>query len=252
MERKRAMAINVPKPPYPAPPIVEAVIQIRFADRLAKSAAAKTLKKLRVQYAHVVDGEVVGINVNLDNRTTDFTPNPRTRLASDDQADVLVIEPNALTWSRLAPYCGWNSLIQRVKRDFQLVHTASGYRKVERLGVRYVNRVDVPLSDDSVSYYEEYIDAHIRLPEFLEPTDGYGWRVEKHFIQEGMLAIIQSASGDPVIPGTGPFIFDIDVISKTEIPAKADDMFAKLEKMRDLKNKIFELSMTDKARMSFQ
>jgi uncharacterized protein (TIGR04255 family) len=246
------MATKVPKPPYPAPPIVEAVIQILFANHLAKAVATKTLRKLRAQYAHLVEETVVGINVNLDSRTTDFTPRPRTRLASDDQADVLIIEPNVLTWSRLAPYNGWDSLIQRVKQDFELAHVASGYRKVERLGVRYVNRVDVPISGDGVSYYEEYIDAHIRLPGFLEPVNGYGWRVEKHFVDEGMLAIIQSASSDPVVPGTDPFIFDVDVISRTEIPAKADDMFVKLDKMRELKNKIFELSMTNKARISFQ
>jgi uncharacterized protein (TIGR04255 family) len=247
------MAKKALKPPYPAPPIVEAVVQVHFSEQLKKPVSAKMLKRLKAAYANNVVVQGVSANVDFQNRQTNFVEvDPQVRLSSDDQADVLIVQPDTLTWSRLAPYQGWEALLERVIRDFDVAHLATGHRKIDRLGVRYINRIDVPTSASNISYYEEFIRVHLTLPKFLDPTNGYAWRFEKVFPNDGFVAIVQSTSVMPVIPGTSPFIFDIDVVCSQNLPVKRNDVFSKLSDMRELKNNIFELSMTDKARMAFQ
>lgn len=137
-------------------------------------------------------------------------------------------------------------------RDFDVANSLTGYRKIDRLGVRYINRIDVPTAASNISYYEDFIRIHLSLPPFLDPINSYAWRFEKAFPNEGFIAIIQSTSVLPVIPGTNPFVFDIDVTCPQDLPVKREDVLAMLNEMRKLKNSIFELSMTDKARMAFQ
>jgi hypothetical protein len=229
------MVIEVLTPPYPAPPIVEAVVQVHYSEPLKKPISEKVLKRLKAAYANNVVVQGVSANVDFQNRQTNFVEvDPQVRLSSDDQADVLIVQPDTLTWSRLAPYEGWDTLLDRVIRDFD------------------VNRIDVPISGSNISYYEDFIRIHLQLPDFLDPINGYAWRFEKAFPNDGFVAIVQSTSVMPVIPGTNPFIFDIDVACLENLPVKRGELFAKLNDMRKLKNDIFELSITDKARMAFQ
>lgn len=247
------MATQALTPPYPAPPIVEAVVQIHYSEPLKKPVSAKLLKRLTSAYANNVLVQGVSANVDFQNRQTNFVDaDPQVRLSSDDQADVLIVQPDALTWSRLAPYQGWDALLERVARDFDVANSLAGYRKIDRLGVRYINRIDVPTTASNLSHYEDYIRIHLSLPPFLDVINGYAWRFEKVFPDEGFIAIIQSTSVLPVIPRTSPFIFDIDVTCSQNLPVKREDVLAKLNEMRELKNNIFELSMTDKARIAFQ
>ncbi len=247
------MANKAPTAPYPAPPIIEAVVQIHYSEQLKKPLSAKLLKRLAAAYANNVLVQGVSANVDFQNRQTNFVDaDPQIRLSSDDQADVLIIQPDTLTWSRLAPYQGWESLLERMIRDFDVANSITSHRNIDRLGVRYINRIDVPTSDSNISYYEEFIAIHLNLPSFLDPINGYAWRFEKMFPDQGLVAIIQSTSVTPVIPKTNPFIFDIDVVCLQNLPVKRDDVFSKLNDMRELKNNIFELSMSDTARMAFQ
>ena len=253
MEMDSIMADNVPSPPYPAPPIVEAMVQFHFADQLKKTQNDKLLKRLKSGYSHNVHVQALSANLDFQNRHAGFVDaEPQLRLSSNDEADVLIVQSDTLTWSRVAPYQGWDALLARVKSEFELANKATGYRKIDRLGVRYINRIDVPLTDMNLAHYENYIQVHLKLPPFVDPLDNYAWRFEKVFRDEGLVAIVQSTTGVPVIPETIAFVFDIDIVAQAELSMKPCDIFAKLESMRELKNNIFELSMTNEARKSFQ
>jgi uncharacterized protein (TIGR04255 family) len=246
------MVPSISSPPYPAPPIVEAIVQVRFADSLTKAQDSKMLRRLKAAtYKNHVPMDSVSANVDFHNRRADFDAEHQIRLSSSDEADVLVVHTNALTWSRLAPYEGWERLLERVKLDFVAAYDVAGYRKIDRLGVRYVNRIDVPMIDD-IAHYEHFLTAHLNLPDLLQPTNGYAWRVEKSFPNQNLRTIVQSAASKPVIPGMGAFLLDIDVICHADLPAKAEDVFARLDEMRKLKNEIFELCITNTARAAFQ
>lgn len=237
-------------PKYTAPPIIEAIIQFVFVDELSEASYRKIIKRLGKAYANHLSLENIQANLDLPKRQANFTVAPQEKFSSEDQADILLVNRNALTWSRLAPYPGWDVFFTRVKRDLEEAHQATGYRKLGRLGVRFINRLDVP-RHDSVVRYEEYLAINISLPEKWDVIQNYGWRFERDF-PGGLRAIVQSAIVESEVPETGAFMLDIDVVALSDLPTKLENVFTKLSDMRTLKNEIFETSITDLARESFR
>jgi uncharacterized protein (TIGR04255 family) len=237
-------------PPYDAPPIIEAVVQFCYAEPVAKTLQAKLLKRLKREYMNELALQAVGANVNFEKQEAAFVAEPQSRLSSLDETDVLIVHATTLTWSRLAPYQGWDALLERVRRDLHIAHEVTGLRKIVQLGVRYINRIDVPINGP-ITRYEDYLTINLSLPEIWDGISNYGWRFERPYPELSSLAIVQSAIIAPEIPNHAAFLLDIDVIRKQDVPTKVEDVFLLLGKMRDLKNNIFELSITNTARASF-
>ncbi len=237
-------------PPYDAPPVIEAVIQFRYAAPGSKALQAKLLKRLKREYANELALQAVGANVNFEKQEAAFVAEPQSRLSSLDETDVLIVHATTLTWSRLAPYQGWDALLERVSRDVKIAHEVAGLRKIVQLGVRYINRIDIPL-DRPIIRYEDYLTINLSLPESWDGINNYGWRIEKTYREQGFHAIVQSAVIAPEIPNHAAFLLDIDLLRQQDIPSRLEDVLLFLAKMRDLKNEIFELSITDTARASF-
>lgn len=140
--------------------------------------------------------------------------------------------------------------MERVSRDVKIAHEVAGLRKIVQLGVRYINRIDIPL-DRPIIRYEDYLTINLSLPESWDGINNYGWRIEKTYREQGFHAIVQSAVIAPEIPNHAAFLLDIDLLRQQDIPSRLEDVLLFLAKMRDLKNEIFELSITDTARASF-
>ncbi len=236
--------------PYSAPPIIEAVAQLVFQDALSDSIFRKLAKKLKRNYVNEVANESVTVKVDFQNRRSDFDGQPHIKISSSDEADILIVQPNSLTWSRLAPYEGWESFSHRIFTEVKAAHGVTGHRKLSRIGLRYINRLDVPRTG-KITHYEEYLAINIGLPDELSVINNYAWRFERDFLEQKLLVIVQSAIVEPEIPDTSAFVLDIDVVATLDLPNKIEDIFSKFEEMRVLKNKIFELSIKDKARTSF-
>lgn len=238
------------EPRYTAPPILEAVIQFQFVDTLAESVFRKIGKRLKRAYANELASENVNVHVDFQNRKATFDANPQLKLSSIDETDVVAITNNTMTWSRLAPYEGWADLRDRVKRDLQEAYAITGFRQVLRVGVRYVNRIDVPTNGERIVRYEDYLTINIDLPDCWPTIDNYAWRFEKNF--DDLHAIVQSVIVEPEVVNTSAFLLDIDVVAQKNLPAKSEDVFALLDRMRALKNELFELSISDLARAKFK
>jgi uncharacterized protein (TIGR04255 family) len=244
------LAVSETEPAYTAPPIIEAVIQLMYHEPLSASMFRKLGKRLARGYANEKAASNINAKIEFANRTAEFEEHPQLRLSSSDEADILIVQHHALTWSRLAPYQGWDPFIERVQAEAQVAGSVTGLRKLSRMGVRYINRLDVPRIDDVV-HYEQYLAINISLPQSIPIVHSYAWRFERHFQDENLLAIVQSATVEPEVPDTGAFILDIDVVARDDIPVKLEDILAKLGQMRSLKNELFELSIRDEARASF-
>lgn len=237
-------------PRYTAPPILEAVIQFEFSDSLSESSFRKLGKRLKRSYANELRSENVNIRVDFQNRKASFDAEPQLKLSSADEADIAALTRNTLTWSRLAPYEGWDNFRDRVMRDLEDGHSVTGFRQIKRVGVRYVNRIDVPKGEDNITRYEDYLAINIDLPDCWPTIDNYAWRFEKHF--GDLHTIVQSIIVEPEVVGTAAFLLDIDVVAQQDVPAKSDDISKLLDRMRTLKNELFELSISDLARAQFK
>ena len=166
----------MPEQPYKRPPITEAVIGIRFADPLDSVTLDKVAAALKPLYPREDTLRSVQIPFTLN----PTAPSPHTigqigyRLSSLDQAHILILMPTppSLTMSQLAPYPGWDQFFGRFCRDWGVWKKSVGYRKINRVGVRYINRIDIPTADPVV-YEEQFLNVYPHVPEVLGPVLQY-------------------------------------------------------------------------------
>lgn len=237
---------------YSAAPIVEAVLRIDFSNRLNDLKYKKYVRRMKKEYDHHVAVLNREATIDLQNGATIIEDKDISeRYTSGDQTDIMVVQPKFLSWSRLAPYLGWDSFATRFDRDLDLFTTIFGHTKVDRIGVRYINRIDVP-SENDMFRFEDYLTINIGIPTEWEVIQNYGWRFERLFPESGLRAIVQSAIMPAELPGCGAVLLDVDVATSGEIFSKLGDMKNTMVALRELKNKIFETAITDKARIRFQ
>lgn len=244
-------AENIPQP-YSHPPIVEVLVEVRLVSEVSTAKLKKVHDRIAGKYSNSKMEVQTEAKVDFAARSATFVDKPPIfQLSTADQTDLCVLSVLSFAWLRRAPYEGWEPFRDRISGQLAVALKAAGAPKIGRLGLRYVNRIDVEFKD-GLAHYEDYLNFRILHGELLEPTQGFQWHLVKEFSDLGLKANVQSAVVDQEIPGMGAFTFDIDVYTEIDVPQLADDILTKLEAMRTLKNSIFEAGVTDYARKQYR
>lgn len=244
----------VPRPPYPKAPITEAVIHFRVGGNASSEEQKKVCKRLSSEYPH--SEELAEFSVTLDTTggaaTVQQTPHG-FRLTSNDQADVLLIFQNGLAVARLAPYVRWEQLRDRASSAWREWRRNTNSRPLDRLGIRYINRIDIPIRGAPEIQFDTYLNFHPLVP-ILGPGALTGYLIQatcptgsKHWTASLTSSIVSPA---PII-GHLSLLLDIDIFRTEEIPGKEEEIWQVLEEARGIKNRIFETCITDQSRKLF-
>jgi uncharacterized protein (TIGR04255 family) len=245
----------MPEQPYKRPPITEAVIGLRFADPIDSATLDKVASAIKPLYPRedVLKGVQFQMRLNATSPTA-----PQSieqigyRLSSPDQTHILILMPTppSLTMSQLAPYPGWDQFFGRFCRDWSVWKRSVGYRKITRVGVRYINRIDIPM-DDPVVYEEQFLNVYPRIPEVLGPMMQYSVQTQSYISDiECVLTLNSSVVPSPLI-GHRSFVIDLD-IGKDSPPQNDADIYDLINRIRVAKNRVFEACITDRARELFE
>jgi uncharacterized protein (TIGR04255 family) len=240
--------------PYKRPPITEAVIEIRFEQPLDKALVDKAHARLRQQYTFSNPHNTVNVQFDLAHKHAEFQEKGvGFRLSSADQADVLVISTQTFAVSRLAPYQGWDEFRPRAESNWQEWKRAVGYQKIQRIGVRYINRIDIPLSEKGNVRLEEYMNIYPQIPEdkFQKMVQFAMQNVLPLGVDECNLTLNIASMPSPLL-NHGSFLFDLDIVRTVAVPQNDDEIWKLVETIRTHKNHAFEAGITDKARALFQ
>jgi uncharacterized protein (TIGR04255 family) len=238
---------------YSKPPILEVALELRFSEPVSADRVKYASERMAGRYGNQAQQEQVEVVANFDTRAAEFkVVGQMVQHTSSDQTELLSLSTGNLAWAKRAPYDGWQAFIARVTAELGPVLKALQHPSLARIGLRYINRIDVPYGDDGLTRYEDYINYKIEAGPFLEPSTGYTWMIRSYRPEEDLHVTLQSAVVAPEIPGTGAFTFDIDVAAETGIPKDADALILRLETMRVLKNQIFEAGITERAREMYK
>ncbi len=154
------------------------------------------------------------------------------------------VRQDGLTVSRGAPYESWESLKQQFLEIWKWYTTVVTVAGIKRIGVRYTNRILLPLP---VVNFREYFNT---LPTIGDGLPGgllaYDMRLQIPLADTGAFVIfVQSMP-----PFTGgdklPIILDIDVVRPGPLPV--EELMKSLAHLHDRENEFFENSITDKIR----
>lgn len=241
---------------YKAPPITEAVIGISFSAPIKEADFNSLQKKFHPHYPHHQTVSNFDVAVELPNgqankATANFNKSDGHRLSTADMTQLLLLWPTSFNLSQLAPYPGWDDFLARFVRDWSVWKRTIGFQTISRIGVRYINRIDIPVMDN-ITKYEEFLNVYPKLPDNLDPVLGYAVQVAMELKDIDCLLKINSAVVPSPILDHVSFVLDLDISKEIDPPQSDKDICDLLNKIRIQKNVIFETCISDRARELFQ
>ena len=126
-----------------------------------------------------------------------------------------------------------------------------GFKEISRIGVRYINRIDIPISGPIVEF-EDYLHLYAKIPDVLGPVGGYAAQAVLPLADIGCTLRLNSAVVPSPILDHMSILFDQDIAKEENPPQSDGDISELLGKIRVKKNEVFEACITDRARELFQ
>ncbi|MCC6834477.1 MAG: TIGR04255 family protein [Cytophagales bacterium] len=241
---------------YKYPPITEAVIEIRTGGMTSIDDLKKTSDKI-MQDKHYYKLNLIndlGVNIEKNSKTKDFKINAQEkfadyRITSEDETDIVILSQQKLVVARLAPYPGWDNFYKRFVSIKKIWKRFVGQEAITRIGVRFINRIDIPFGEAKQIEIEDYLNFYPKDAIFSEiPMMDYLIRIEKKTPSPLWSTTITSTPHPPALVKTISLLLDIDIFRTSEIPLREEEFNLVLEEAHILKNKIFEDCITDKTR----
>jgi uncharacterized protein (TIGR04255 family) len=238
---------------YPHPPITEATIELRFRERLNQNQVAATSRHLTQHYPH--EGEFKFVLVSVDMGHDAATVQRELsgfRRVNDDNTTVCVITEVYLATSVLAPYPGWNQFLPMVQRNYEILRREVGVAAVSRIGIRNINRIDIPLPHDGGAIrVSDYLRCYPEFPSDFQPVTGFALQGMAQLPDDRLAVTINQARIESPLIDHESIVLDIDVGRTDDIPFRAEAMWEVVGMMRIKKNMLFEACLTDRARELF-
>jgi uncharacterized protein (TIGR04255 family) len=241
---------------YNKPPIVEAVVELRFAPGSAWTEAllSSLVEQLRRAYpgapqrrnqfqlqAHV-QGDAVATASRLSFH--------QVMLPTADGKAIVGVGENLLSVHVLAPYPGWGSFLPRVREALAIYRELARPEGLLLVGVRYIDQIIVP--DGADTNLVEYFPCLPPRPESMPGAlDGFHVLTQAHEPKDNFTAVLTMASV-PSQDARLAVLYDLNVVRTFERPAALDELQQHADFLHARQRRIFEDSITPSTRRLFE
>lgn len=162
------------------------------------------------------------------------------RLDLDDGKHVVQFRVGRFTYSRLPPYDTWETMSAGASEIWREYAAIMRPQVVSRVAVRYINALSVPLP---IKDLDDYLTCGPQVPPGLPQTlGGFLNRLQIDDAGNGDSAVVTQLLQGRAEDGSGvlDILFDIDAIHSCQFkPDECEQIFSALNRLRDLKNRIF-------------
>ncbi len=154
------------------------------------------------------------------------------------------------TFSQLKPYTCWKDVFGEAKLLWELYVSIAAPELVTRIAARYINQLEIKLP---INDFSEYLEVPPKVPDNVpNQISNFLNKTTVHDLKEDIMANITQTLGQSLKPNYATIILDIDVFKRKEFHIGDEDMWRTFEQIRNLKNKIFFGSITEKTAMLFE
>lgn len=239
---------------YKHPPIVEAIIDITFSQVLNEKKLEALYQRFSKIYPNPNKTQVnnVEIQFGADGLVNQLPQKHEFEysFSSYDQTQLAVIVKSHFLIAQRAPYKSWDDFISRFTENWKAFRKVVGYIAIERIGVRFINRLDIAIVNDMVEH-QKYLNIYPNIPSSFGSIDQYAIQTQLSLHNIESILKINSAVVESPIPQHLSFIIDTDIIRVKNTPQDDEDIYSYLNMVRVEKNRVFEECITDLARKSF-
>ena len=240
---------------YNKPPIVEAVVELRFAPGVAWTDAllAAVVEQLRKGYPGAsqrrnqfeLQAHVQGDAVATAGRVSLH----QVMLPSDDGKAIVGVGENLLSVHVLAPYPGWASFLPRVREALGIYRELARPEGLLLVGVRYIDQIVLP--DGAGTNLVEYLPCLPPRPKSMPGAlDAFHVVTQARDPEDDFTAVLTMASV-PSIDQRFAVLYDLNVVRAFQRPVALDDMDQHADFLHKRQRRIFEDSITESTRRLF-
>lgn len=231
-------------------PIIEAIIewQVKVGPNFSVDCLKDAGDALKAKYPRAREQRSFQYEIKggeQPSQTTQDLGIQGYQFPSEDKLEVATLKRNGFAFSRLTPYTRWEDVFAEAERLWRIYREAAKPEEVSRIGVRYINRIPLPMP---VGDFSRYLRKPFEVPEGVpQELRSLLTRVVVHEPSSGIsVNIIQVVEGQPV-EGNLSFILDIDAYDAKHIEPDIDEFGPLFEQLREMKNRIFFATLTDSA-----
>ena len=236
----------------PHAPITEALIDIQMTPRegltFAEFKSAIDAREFGYYVKSPISEGTFELTLAADGRPSTAADSAQVglRLHSADEKYVAQFRIAGFTLSRLPPYEDWTKLLGEAKRLWTIYVNRLEPRRVHRIATRFINNLQLPL--ESGASFQTYVHKLVDVPEEAPQA------VESFFQR---FRLVDSASGARVIltlalegmpaSGVAPVVLDVDAFTGANLNPTDRELWTVLERLRELKNRCFFGTITERA-----
>lgn len=235
---------------YSRAPITEAVIelQVTLPQEATLAAIAAMQTNIAVDYPNqeallVIQGEMTaGASVGATASQTQIG----FAYANSDRQQIVQARLDGFSFSRLAPYERWELFRDEAQRLWKIYQTAIYPTSINRLAVRYINRLDLPLP---IKDFKDYLRVYPEVPSDLsESLNGYFLQLQVPKPEIEATLLLNQAIIPPSNDSVVSVLLDINLIRLCDIPVEETIFWDILETLHEKMDQIFEACITDETR----
>jgi uncharacterized protein (TIGR04255 family) len=152
---------------------------------------------------------------------------------------------NGFTFSKIKPYTTWEDISREAFRLWKAYIIAAKPREVNRVAVRYINRMLLP----DVQDLGEYLEAPPKLPAPMpQIVREFLTRVYVRDDKRNASAVVVQALEPRIDPNANEIALLLDIDAFREVNEKPDDpgLLSVFQLLRELKNEIFFANLKEK------
>lgn len=245
-------ALARPKAPgFQTAPIVEAVIDVRFADALTEQELASVRDALTQYYPTMSAAQRKEISIEIETESVQVGSAETFRGEGEDNTELLLLRPEGIATSQLAPYRSWEDFYGRFQRDLLTLMGVVGFRALSRMAVRNINRIDIAPGADGLLRYEDYLAVRPQIPSELDPLNEFQMALVRPVPEVGGTARIGVGNHPPAVAGRGSFVVDVDLWRDQSLPESTEELADLFERFRITKNALYRACLTEHALAEF-
>lgn len=157
---------------------------------------------------------------------------------------------DGFTFNKLKPYESWQVFCSEAKSLWDIYAELFTPKRITRIALRYINRIEVPLP---IKDFSEYILTNPEVaPKLSQSLSHFFMQIVMPYQEIEASAIITETMEPPIENQRLPLILDIDVFKERVYVDDKEEIWNDFEKLRIFKNDIFFNSITDKTKELFK
>lgn len=242
---------------YEHPPIVEALIniQVAYPSGLDEKLIEAIENQFSPSFKHM--HRIGGLNVTIGPTTPAMHAQTivGVRFDSAENNRILQVRTEGFAYSHLTPYSRWETLRGEAEPLWQQFVETCRPERVSRLAVKFINRLVIPKREASDVKLNEYLKIRPEVPVEFPTVTGFMTQVQlpqPELAGQQPLALVTVASQPPTSPDTEVAVLDIDVFEAVDWSCDDTRIWNEIEKMRVIKNRIFEAALEEKMKETFE